>query len=281
QRAAVHRLERERGGHQCPADAGGPDDLRQAEGRDGRPGSAGGPQLNARQRRRNTGGSGSPGMSDRNAGSSKLGRVVAVIPAGGTGMRMGTDVPKQFLPLGGVPMVLHSLRAFDRAPSVDAVILVVPREERQRALTDVIERYSVKKVQKVVAGGETRQQSVHNGLKETGPDVEIVVVHDAVRPFVTEDLIERSIEAARKGGGAIVAIPMKDTPKQAGPDRQIQRTVDRTELWPAQTPQTFRRDLLLEAYEKAAIERLQATDDAALVERLGHKVGIVAGTWEN
>ncbi|TLY21838.1 MAG: 2-C-methyl-D-erythritol 4-phosphate cytidylyltransferase [Nitrospirae bacterium] len=220
-------------------------------------------------------------MSDRNAGSSKLGRVVAVIPAGGTGMRMGADVPKQFLPLGGVPMVLHSLRAFDRAPSVDAVILVVPREERQRALTDVIERYSVKKVQKVVAGGETRQQSVHNGLKETGPDVEIVVVHDAVRPFVTEDLIEQSIEAARKGGAVIVAVPMKDTPKLAGPDRQVQRTLDRDDLWLAQTPQTFRRDLLLEAYEKAAIERLQATDDAALVERLGHKVGIVAGTWEN
>ncbi len=176
---------------------------------------------------------------------------------------MGADVPKQFLPLGGVPMLLHSLRAFDRAPSVDAVILVVPHEERRRALTDVIERYGVKKVQKVIAGGDTRQQSVYNGLKETDPDVEIVVVHDAVRPFVTEDLIERSIEAARKGGGAIVAIPMKDTPKQAGPDRQIQRT------------------LLLEAYEKAAIERLQATDDAALVERLGHKVGIVAGTWEN
>ena len=194
---------------------------------------------------------------------------------------MGADVPKQFLPLGGVPMLLHSLRAFDRAPSVDAVILVVPHEERRRALTDVIERYGVKKVQKVIAGGETRQQSVHNGLKETDPDVEIVVVHDAVRPFVTEDLIERSIEAACKGGGAIVAIPMKDTPKQAGPDRKIQRTLDRTELWLAQTPQTFRRDLLLEAYEKAAIEGLQATDDAALVERLGHKVGIVAGTWEN
>jgi 2-C-methyl-D-erythritol 4-phosphate cytidylyltransferase len=220
-------------------------------------------------------------MSDRKAGASKLGRVVAVIPAGGSGTRMGADVPKQFLPLGGVPMLLHSLRAFDRAPSVDTVILVVQRDERRRALTDVIERYGVKKVQKVIAGGETRQQSVYNGLKETDPDVEIVVVHDAVRPFVTDDLIEQSIEAARKGSGAIVAVPMKDTPKQAGLDRQIQRTLDRNSLWMAQTPQTFRRDVLLEAYEKAAIEHLQATDDAALVERLGHKVGIVAGTWEN
>ncbi len=219
-------------------------------------------------------------MSDRNAGSSKLGRVVAVIPAGGTGKRMGADVPKQFLPLGGVPMLLHSLRAFERAPSVDAVILVVPREERQRALT-IVERYGVKKVQKVVAGGKTRQQSVYNGLKETGPDVEIVVVHDAVRPFVTEDLIEQSIEAARKGEGAIVAVPMKDTPKQVGPDRQIRKTLDRTELWLAQTPQTFRRDLLLEAYRKAEVEHLHATDDAALVEQLGHTVMIVPGNWQN
>jgi len=164
---------------------------------------------------------------------------------------------------------------------VDAVILVVPAKQERRVLIDIVERYAVKKVQKVVAGGETRQQSVHNGLKETDPDVEIVVVHDAVRPFVTEDLIERSIEAARKGGGAIVAVPMKDTTKQAGPDRQIQRTLDRNDLWLAQTPQAFRRALLLEAYEKAAIEHLQATDDAALVERLGHKVGIVPGTWDN
>src|SRR5256712_8355817 len=162
-------------------------------------------------------------MSDRNAGPSKLGRVVAVIPAGGTGTRMGADVPKQFLPLGGVPMLLHSLRAFDHAPSVDAVILVVPHEERRRALTDVIERYGVKKVQKIIAGGETRQQSVYNGLEENDPHVEIVGVHDAGRPFVTEDLIERSIEAARKGGGAGVGDTKKDKPQPTRPGREIPR----------------------------------------------------------
>src|SRR2546428_8152519 len=141
-------------------------------------------------------------MSDRNAGPSKLGRVVAVIPAGGTGARMGADVPKQFLPLGGVPMLLHSLRAFDRAPSVDAVILVVPHEDRRRALTDVIERYGVKKVQKVIAGGETRQQSGYNGLKETHPRLESVGVHDPVRPLCTQDPIEPSVEPrATEGTG--------------------------------------------------------------------------------
>ena len=211
----------------------------------------------------------------------KVGRVVAVVPAGGTGKRMGAGTPKQFLMLGGVPMMLHSLRALERAPSVSEVVLVVPKQDRERALTDVVERYGLKKVMKVVPGGATRQESVHHGLNEVDEDAEIVVVHDAVRPFVTEDLIERSIEAARKHGGAIVAVPMKDTPKQAGPDGLIQRTLNRAELWLAQTPQTFRRALIVEAYRKAEIEHLHATDDAALVERLGHKVGIVEGSWEN
>ena len=209
------------------------------------------------------------------------GKVVAVVPAGGTGKRMGAGTPKQFLMLDGVPMMLHALRALERAPSVTEVVLVVPKEERERALNEVVERYGLKKVLKVVPGGATRQESVQHGLNEVDEDVEIVVVHDAVRPFVTEDLIEQSIEAARKQGGAIVAVPMKDTPKQAGPDRLIQRTLDRTDLWLAQTPQTFRRALVAEAYRTAAIAHVHATDDAALVERLGHKVAIVEGSWEN
>ena len=209
------------------------------------------------------------------------GKVVAVVPAGGTGKRMGAGTPKQFLMLDGVPMMLHALRVLERAPGVTEVILVVPREERERALNEVVERYGLKKVLKVVPGGATRQESVQHGLNEVDEDVEIVVVHDAVRPFITGDRIERSIEAARKHGGAIVAVPMKDTPKQAGPDRLIQRTLDRTDLWLAQTPQTFRRALVVEAYRTAAIAHVHATDDAALVERLGHQVAIVEGSWEN
>lgn len=204
-----------------------------------------------------------------------------MVPAGGTGKRMGADTPKQFLMLDGVPMMLHALRVLDRAPSVTEVILVVPKPERDRALTEVVERYGLKKVLKIVPGGATRQESVHRGLNEVDEDVEIVVVHDAVRPFVTEDLIERSIEAARKHGGAIAAVPMKDTPKQAGPDGLIQRTLDRAGLWLAQTPQTFRRALVVEAYRKAEVEHVHATDDAALVERLGHKVAVVQGSWDN
>ena len=204
-----------------------------------------------------------------------------MVPAGGTGKRMGAGTPKQFLMLDGVPMMLHSLRVLERVPGVTEIVLVVPKEERARALAEVVERYGLKKVLKVVPGGATRQESVHHGLNEVDEDVEIVVVHDAVRPFITEDLVERSIEAARQHGGAIVAVPMKDTPKQAGPDGLIQKTLDRAGLWLAQTPQTFRRALVVAAYRKAALAHIHATDDAALVERLGHTVAIVQGSWDN
>src|SRR5207237_6737556 len=123
-------------------------------------------------------------------------------------------IPKQFLMLGDVPLLLHSLQVFERAASISQIILVVPKEERERTLSEIIARYGLKKVAKVVAGGATRQVSVYHGLQETDPEAEVVVVHDAVRPFVTEDLIERSIEAAQTSGGAIVAGPMKETVKQ-------------------------------------------------------------------
>jgi 2-C-methyl-D-erythritol 4-phosphate cytidylyltransferase len=208
-------------------------------------------------------------------------RVAAVIPAAGTGRRMEAAIPKQFLMLGDVPLLLHSLQVFERAASISQVILVVPKDERERTLSGVIERYGIKKVVKIVAGGATRQESVYHGLKETDPEAEVVVVHDAVRPFVTEDLIERSIEAAQKSGGAIVAVSMKETVKQVGPDGHILHTVDRAHLWLAQTPQTFRRALLMEAYRKAEYDGFHATDEAAVMERLGHKVAIVPGRWDN
>jgi 2-C-methyl-D-erythritol 4-phosphate cytidylyltransferase len=211
----------------------------------------------------------------------KAGTVVAVIPAGGSGQRMGTATPKQFMPLGGVPLLLHSLQVFERCASISQVILVVPKDERERTLSEVVARHGIKKVLKIVAGGATRQESVYHGLKETDPETEIVVIHDAVRPFVTEDLIERSIETARDIGGAIVAVPMKETVKQVGPDGHILRTVDRSQLWLAQTPQTFRRALLIEGYRKAESDGFHATDEAAVMERLGHKIAVVPGGWDN
>jgi 2-C-methyl-D-erythritol 4-phosphate cytidylyltransferase len=211
----------------------------------------------------------------------KTRRVVAVIPAAGTGRRMEAAIPKQFLMLGDAPLLLHSLQVFERATSISQVVLVVPKDERERTRSEIIERYGIQKVVKIVAGGATRQESVYHGLQETDPEAEVVVVHDAVRPFVTEDLIERSIEAAQKSGGAIVAVPMKETVKQVGPDGHILHTVDRAQLWLAQTPQNFRRALLMEGYRKAEYDGFHATDEAAVMERLGQKIAIVPGRWDN
>jgi 2-C-methyl-D-erythritol 4-phosphate cytidylyltransferase len=211
----------------------------------------------------------------------KTGTVVAVIPAGGIGQRMGTATAKQFMPLGGIPLLVHSLQVFEHCASISQIILVVPNDDRERTLSDVVARHGITKVSKVVAGGATRQESVYHGLKETDPEAEIVVIHDAARPFVTVDLIERSIGTARNLGGAIVAVRMKETVKQVGPNGQILRTVDRAQLWLAQTPQTFRRELLIEGYRKAESDGFQATDDAAVMERLGHKIAVVPGRWDN
>ena len=208
-------------------------------------------------------------------------KVIAIIPAGGSGRRMGAAVPKQFLMLANRPLVVHTLQVFERTPAVAEVILVVPRDEQSRTLTDVVERYGIKKVLKVVAGGETRQESVRQGLEATDETTDIVVIHDAVRPFVTEELVSRSIDVARENGAAVVAVPVRDTLKEVASDGRILRTVDRSNFWLAQTPQTFRRSLLSAAYQKAGHDRFHATDDAALVEHLGYQVRIVPGRWDN
>jgi 2-C-methyl-D-erythritol 4-phosphate cytidylyltransferase len=194
---------------------------------------------------------------------------------------MGGAVPKQFLLLGNRPLLVHALQVFERTRAVAEVILVVPRDEQSRTLTQVVERYGIKKVLKVVVGGATRQESVRQGLEATDDTTDIVVVHDAVRPFVTEELITRSVEVAREKGAAVVAVPVRDTLKEAGPDGLILRTVDRSDFWLAQTPQTFQRPVLFQAYQTAGHDRFHATDDAALVEHIGHPVGIVPGRWDN
>jgi 2-C-methyl-D-erythritol 4-phosphate cytidylyltransferase len=193
---------------------------------------------------------------------------------------MGSAVPKQFLALGGVPILVHSLRVLEAVPSIHEIILAVPEAEREFCLRNIIERYGFKKVVKVVPGGTRRQDSVRHALEAAG-EAEVVVVHDAVRPFLTAKMVGQVVEQARIHGAAIVAIAVRDTVKQAGADGLIEKTVDRGKLWLAQTPQAFRRALLLEAHRKAELDGVHATDDAQLVERLGQKVAIVEGSWEN
>lgn len=207
--------------------------------------------------------------------------VVAIVPAAGRGLRMGGALPKQFLALGGEPLVVHSLRVLQASPAVDEIVLAVPQADLDYCLNDLAVRFGFSKIRKVVAGGKERQDSVRHALEHVSEETEIVVVHDAVRPFVTEGMLTEVVEAARRVGGAIVALPMRDTVKQVGAEGRIERTVDRQPLWLAQTPQAFRREQLLAAHYKAYAEKVHATDDAFLFEWAGHPVVVVEGSGEN
>ncbi len=194
---------------------------------------------------------------------------------------MGGSVPKQFRTIGGLPLVVHALRVFQSSPIIDSIILAVPEADIDYSRTEIVEAHRFTKVVHVVAGGPERQDSVRLALAVVDERTDIVVIHDAVRPCVTDSMVSQVVEAAKTGGAAIVALPMRDTVKQVGSDRVIERTVDRKPLWLAQTPQAFRRDWLQEAHRKADAEGLAATDDAFLLEWMGRPVKVIEGTGEN
>ena len=207
------------------------------------------------------------------------GKIVAIIPTAGSGRRLGREIPKQFLNIRGKPIIIHTLEKFNCCSIIDEVILVVPPNHVGTA-KETVTRWGPLKVGAVIAGGKERQDSVQNGLDHLPEGVEIVVVHDGVRPFVSVDKIHEVGEKAREWGGAILAIPVKDTVKK-GREGWVEETLDRDTLWSVQTPQAFRVDWLRKGYEKAKEEGYYATDDAALVERLGHRVAIVMGEERN
>jgi len=194
---------------------------------------------------------------------------------------MGGSVAKQFLALGGQPLILHTLRVFQASSVIEEIILAVPPSDMEYCLSSIVDPHGFTKVKKIVPGGQERQDSVRHALEAVCQEVDIIVVHDAVRPFLTERMIEEVVTEAWRKGAAIIALPMKDTVKQVGADQVIERTVDRRPLWLAQTPQAFRRDWLQAAHTKAHGEGVRATDDAYLVEWSGHSVTVVEGSGEN
>jgi 2-C-methyl-D-erythritol 4-phosphate cytidylyltransferase len=213
--------------------------------------------------------------------SGKAVRTVALVPAAGHGLRMGGPVRKQFRTVGGVPLVVHALRVFQTSLSIDAIILAVPHADVQYCRMEIVEAHGFTKVRHIVAGGQERQDSVRQALAVRDEGTDIVVIHDAVRPFVTAAMVTQVVEAAQVNGAAIIAVPMRDTVKHVGHDRIIERTVDRQPLWLAQTPQAFRRDWLQEAHRKAHAEGLSATDDAYLLEWMGRPVRVLEGSGDN
>ncbi len=194
---------------------------------------------------------------------------------------MGGDVPKPLLSLAGRPLILHTLSRF-AASQARKVILVVPEKERRKFESLVQGNRDLSGIECVLqAGGRRRQDSVNEGLKRVDEDCEIVVVHDAARPLVTPALIDRSIEAARKEGAAVVGVPVKDTIKFVSPKHRVESTPPRDSLWEIQTPQAFRVEILREAHRRAEREGIEATDDAMLVERLGRSVFVLEGDRSN
>jgi 2-C-methyl-D-erythritol 4-phosphate cytidylyltransferase len=206
--------------------------------------------------------------------------IGAVIVAAGEGKRMGGSARKQFARVGGKPMIAYTLEVFEALDLVDHMVVVVPRDSTEWVREEVIEAYGFKKVHAVVGGGEARQQSVYNGLKGLKDKTTIAVIHDAVRPLVSEALLRRVIDAARKTGAAITAVPARDTVKQVE-SGQIVGTLDRRLLWLAQTPQAFAYNAIADAHRKAAEEHFTATDDASLLEKYGTKVTVAVGSYSN
>lgn len=188
---------------------------------------------------------------------------------------------KPYLELLDKPILTHTIGVFDRSTVVDAIFVIVGETDVDACRSAVIEPYNFQKVAGLVTGGETRQDSVFNGLKALPHDTDLVVVHDGVRPFVTDEMIFTCLEAAADWGAAVAAVPVKDTIKITDRDEFVVDTPDRSQLWAVQTPQVFRRDVLIEAHQHAHQKRIQLTDDAALVEQLGLKVKCVMGSYSN
>jgi 2-C-methyl-D-erythritol 4-phosphate cytidylyltransferase len=202
--------------------------------------------------------------------------VGVVLVAGGSGTRTASPELKQFRWVAGKPMLLHSVQRFQSRPDVGMVVCVLPRshvgDPPPWLFQSDLERLLIS------VGGPTRQASVENGLQDLPAGLGIVVVHDAARPLVSDTTIDGVIAAARAGRGAVAALPVVDTLKEVGDDGQIVRTVERTRLWRAQTPQAFPREMLVRAHDAANRDKVVATDDAALCERLGIPVVVIRGS---
>lgn len=206
-------------------------------------------------------------------------RVNAIIVAGGSGRRIGGSLPKQFLEVRGVPLIRRVASAIGHLQALTRVVIVARKEHWRLCRTHVAGVVPVDLV--FAAAGPERQDSVASGLRVVEEECDIVVVHDAARPFVTAGLLSRCLAGACECGAAFAALRATDTVKEVGEDGIVARTLDRPAIWLAQTPQAFRKELLVKAHERARRDGVRATDDAALVERLGVPVRAIEGEESN
>lgn len=219
-----------------------------------------------------------PSSRQAASGGKAESRTVAIVPAAGFGKRLGLRTKKPFVLLKGKPIIARTLEALERCSSIDEIVIAAEAGCISR-FNGLVSKYRFKKVSRIVPGGSTRFQSVKNCLDQIGPHCEIVVIHDAARPFIDSPTIEGSIKEARKSGACIVAIQETDTVKLIGTGLVIKKTLDRDKIFRAQTPQTFRYGVIKKAF--AAESGCRVTDDASLVEALGKPVKIFPGSRRN
>jgi 2-C-methyl-D-erythritol 4-phosphate cytidylyltransferase len=209
-------------------------------------------------------------------------KTVAIIPAAGAGVRIGSDRAKQFVELDGRPLIVTTLEKFQVCSAIDGIIVVVPPNDEDYCRGEVVERYNLTKVEKVIAGGKRRQDSVRLGVEASRGDYGLVLIHDGVRPLIPVELIDQIVAAARKHRAVITGLPAKETVKGVDRNGLVVKTYDRQQVWLVQTPQAFRYEDILMAHQRAVQEDWEeATDDALLVEKMGIPVKVIEGSEDN
>jgi len=202
-----------------------------------------------------------------------------IIAAGGIGKRFGNDLPKQFIKINELTILEITLQKFQESEFINSIVLVSHIDYLSEAKKI---GHSYTKVKSIISGGEHRQDSVWRGIQELAKyNVDIILIHDAVRPYIKTDLINQVIKATQEFDAAVPAVPTIDTIKLSDNEGFLLKTLDRTQLFAVQTPQGFKKDLITQAYEKAMNENFYSTDDASLVERLGKKIKLVCGDYRN
>ena len=204
----------------------------------------------------------------------------AIIAAGGRGVRMAAKINKQFLEINDKPIIAHAIEKFNLSLLIDKIILVVPEDWIEFVSDSVVKKYNFSKVEKIVRGGDTRQKSIFSGLQELTTSDSVVVIHDAVRPFISPQILQRVINKGIETGAAIVAVRASDTIKRVQ-NGLIESTLNRDLIWFAQTPQVFHKDIILKAYLHAVENNFDATDDSSLVEQMDYPVHLVEGSYSN
>lgn len=203
-----------------------------------------------------------------------------VIVAAGTGSRMNMGINKQFIKLEGKEIIAYTIEKFYNNSNIEDIVVVVKEDESEFFKKEILDKYNFKNV-KIAYGGKERQDSVYNGLKLLDEKCDVVLIHDGARPFVSDKIIDKSIEEAKEHKAIVVGVPVKDTIKVIDNDKNIVDTPNRSALWAVQTPQTFDYNILIDAYKDAFKNKFYGTDDAMLVERIGYKVKMLEGSYNN